>query len=66
MRKWFIFGIIVAAVGALAVLWYLHRDDEDVQALTENMVGKFNRGVSSSREALSSLYGRIRGRAIEA
>ncbi|HQF55803.1 MAG TPA: hypothetical protein PK208_11870 [Fibrobacteria bacterium] len=66
MRKWFIFGIIVAAVGALAVLWYLHRDDEDVQALTENMAGKLNRGVSSSREALSSLYGRIRGRVLEA
>jgi hypothetical protein len=27
MRKWFIFGIIVAAIGALALLWYLNRDD---------------------------------------
>ena len=66
MRKWFIFGIIVAVVGALAILWYLNRDDEDVQALTENVVGKFNRGVSGTRDAISGLYGRLRGRALEA
>ena len=62
MRKWFIFGIIVAAIGALALLWYLNRDDEDVQALTENLAGKLNRGVSGTREALSGIYGRLRGR----
>ncbi len=66
MRKWFIFGIIVAGIGAIALLWYLNRDDEDVQALTENMVGKFNRGVSGTREALSGLYGRFRNRTSEA
>jgi hypothetical protein len=57
---------LVAAVGALAILWYLNREDEDVQALTENVTGKFNRGVSGTREALSSLYGKIRSRGIEA
>jgi hypothetical protein len=62
MRKWFIFGIIVAAIGALALLWYLNRDDEDVQALTENLAGKLNRGVSGTRDALSGIYGRLRGR----
>lgn len=66
MRKWFIFGIIVAVVGALAILWYLNRDDEDVQALTENMVGKLNRGVSGTREAISSLYGKLRRQGVEA
>jgi hypothetical protein len=66
MRKWFIFGIIVAVLGALAILWYLNRDDEDVQALTENVTGKFNRGLSGTREALSGLYGKLRGRALEA
>lgn len=66
MRKWFIFGIIVAVLGALAILWYLNRDDEDVQALTENVVGKLNRGVSGTREALTGIYGKIRGRALEA
>ena len=65
MRKWFIFGIIVAAIGALALLWYLNRDDEDVQALTENFVGKLNRGVSGTREAITGLYGRMRGRVVE-
>jgi len=62
MRKWFIFGIIVAAIGALALLWYLNRDDEDVQALTENLAGKLNRGVSGTRDTLSGIYGRLRGR----
>ncbi len=65
MRKWFIFGIIVAVLGALATLWYLNRDDEDVQALTENVAGKLNRGLSGTRDALSGLYGRLRGRALE-
>ncbi len=65
MRKWFIFGIIVAVLGALAILWYLNRDDEDVQALTENVAGKLNRGLSGTRDALSGLYGRLRGRALE-
>ena len=57
MRKWFIFGIIVAAIGALALLWYLNRDDEDVQALTENLVGKLNRGVTvfSGRGGMGSM-----------
>jgi hypothetical protein len=66
MRKWFIFGIIVAVLGALAILWYLNRDDEDVQALTENVSNKLNRGLSGTREALSGLYGKLRGRALEA
>jgi len=66
MRKWFIFGIIVAVLGALAILWYLNRDDEDVQAITENVTGKLNRGLSGTREALSGIYGKLRGRALEA
>ena len=57
-------GIIVAAIGALALLWYLNRDDEDVQALTENFVGKLNRGVSGTREAITGLYGRLRARTV--
>jgi len=48
----------------LALLWYLNRDDEDVQALTENFVGKLNRGVSGTREAITGLYGRLRGRTV--
>lgn len=66
MRKWFIFGILVAVLGALAILWYLNRDDEDVQAITENVTGKLNRGLSGTREALSGLYGKLRHRALEA
>jgi hypothetical protein len=62
MRKWFIFGIIVAAIGALALLWYLNRDDEDVQAITENLAGKLNRGVNGTRDVFSGLFGRLRGR----
>lgn len=65
MRKWFIFGIIVAVVGALVLLWYLNRDDEDVQALTENIVGKIKGGVSSTREMVSGVYGRLRGQVAE-
>lgn len=65
MRKWFIFGIVVAVVGALVLLWYLNRDDEDVQAVTENLLGKLNRGVSGTREAITSLYGRVRGTSVE-
>lgn len=65
MRKWFIFGILIAVLGALAILWYLNRDDEDVQALTENVTGKLNRGVSGTREALSGIYGKIRNRTLE-
>jgi hypothetical protein len=66
MRKWFIFGVIVAVVGALAILWYLKRDDEDVQAVTENLLGKLNRGVSGTREAITGLVGKVRGASIEA
>jgi hypothetical protein len=65
MRKWFVFGILIAVLGALAILWYLNRDDEDVQALTENVTGKLHRGVSGTREALTGLYGKLRGRALE-
>ncbi|MBK8804500.1 MAG: hypothetical protein IPN71_21045 [Fibrobacteres bacterium] len=65
MRKWFIFGVIVAIVGVVALFWYLNREDEDVQAITENLLGKVNRGVSGTRETLGGLYGRIRGRVSE-
>lgn len=65
MRKWFIFGILVAVVGALFLLWYLNRDDEDVQALTENIVGKVKGGLNSTREVVSGVYGRLRGQVAE-
>lgn len=66
MRKWFVFGILLAVVGALVLLWYLNRDDEDVQALTENIVGKVKGGISGTRNMVSGVYGRLRGQAVEA
>lgn len=65
MRKWFVFGILVAVIGALVLLWYLNRDDEDVQALTENVVGKVKGGINSTREMVSNVYGRLRGQVAE-
>jgi hypothetical protein len=61
MRKWFVFGILLSVVGALVLLWYINRDDEDVQALTDNLVGKVKGGISGTREAVSGVYGRLRG-----
>jgi len=65
MRKWFVFGILLAVVGALVLLWYLNRDDEDVQALTENIVGKVKGGISGTRNMVSGVYGRLRGQTAE-
>ena len=65
MRKWFVFGIVVAVVGALVLLWYLNRDDEDVQALTENLVGKVKGGIASTRDTVTGVYGRLRGQTSE-
>ncbi|MCB9496854.1 MAG: hypothetical protein H6686_08235 [Fibrobacteria bacterium] len=65
MRKWFVFGLFLALSGAVLLFWYLHRDDEDVQVLTESVVGKIKGGVSGARSAVSGAYGKMRGQAVE-
>jgi len=65
MRKWFVFGLLLAVTGALVLFWYLHRDDEDVQALTENLVGKVKGGIATTRDAVTGVYGRLRGQTTE-
>lgn len=65
MRKWFIFGLLLAVIGVLVLLWYMNREDEDVQALTDSIVGKVKGGLNTTREAVSGVYGRLRGQVAE-
>jgi len=61
MRKWFVFGLLGAAVLTGFLVWYLWREDDDFQEFAGGVIGGLNRRVNGTRDKLAGAWQRIRG-----
>lgn len=61
MRKWFVFGLLGAAVLTALVVWYLWREDDDFQEFAGGLLGHLNHRVNGTRDRIAGVWHRFRG-----